>query len=322
MTHTDSARNGMWLAIIAAVLFSAKAVVVKLMYRHGIDATTALALRMLFALPVFAAVAVFETIKAHRRQTFLDWPTRARIVVLGLCGYYLSSFLDFWGLEYISASLERLILFLNPTLVLLIGLLFLRRPVARAQWFAMCVSYAGIVLVFFENLRVDGAHVAFGSALVFMAALSYALYLLLSGELLKRIGSLRLVAYAMCVSTVACLIQYALAHSWPSLLQQPMPVYQLSLVNAVFCTIIPVYLTMFAIARIGAATTAQTAMVGPVSLLFLGWWILGEVITPVQIVGTVVVLGGIWMLARYNQTLARVSPGAGSDTAARTAARR
>jgi len=305
--HPDSrvspsrlSRQGLWLAVIAAVLFSAKAVVVKLMYRHGIDATTALALRMLFSLPVFAAVAVFETIKAHRSQAPLDGPTRLRIVVLGLLGYYLSSFLDFWGLEYISASLERLILFLNPTLVLLIGLLFLKRTVARAQWFAMLVSYAGIVLVFFENLRVDGAHVAYGSALVFLAALSYALYLLLSGELLKRIGSLRLVAYAMCVSTIACLIQFTAAHSWSSLHSLPVAVYQLSAINAVFCTIIPVYLTMFAIARVGAASTAQTAMIGPVSLLFLGWWVLGEAITPIQISGTAVVIAGIWMLVRYN----------------------
>ena len=300
----DVARHGLWLAIVAAILFSAKAVVIKLMYRHGIDATTALALRMLFSLPVFAAVAIYETAKAHRTQPRLDAPTRWRIVLLGLLGYYLSSFLDFWGLEYISASLERLILFLNPTLVLLIGLFFLGKPVARAQWFALCVSYAGIVLVFVENLRVDGAHVALGAGLVFAAALSYALYLLLSGELLKRIGSLRLVAYAMCVSTVACLIHFALTHPL-SALQQPAPVYWLSLINAVFCTIIPVYLTMFAIARVGAASTAQTAMVGPVSLLFLGWWILGEAITPLQITGTAVVIAGIWVLARYNAAVAK-----------------
>lgn len=304
--YSDPYFRGLWLAIIAAVLFSAKAVVVKLMYRHGIDATTALALRMLFSLPVFAAVALFETLKAHRTQPPLDSATRWRIVLLGLLGYYLSSFLDFWGLEYISASLERLILFLNPTLVLLIGLLFLGKPVVRAQWLALCVSYAGIVLVFVENLRVDGSHVAFGAALVFAAALSYALYLLLSGELLKQIGSLRLVAYAMCVSTVACLLHFGLTHPLAAL-HQPAPVYWLSLINAVFCTIIPVYLTMFAIARVGAASTAQTAMIGPVSLLFLGWWILGEAITPLQISGTAIVIAGIWMLARYNKAAAQQS---------------
>jgi drug/metabolite transporter (DMT)-like permease len=233
--------------------------------------TTVLALRMLFSLPIFAAVATIETMKAHRTQPALDGRTRWRIVVLGLFGYYLSSFLDFWGLEFISASLERLILFLNPTLVLLIGLMFLNKPVARAQWIAMIVSYAGIVLVFAENLRVDGAHVALGAALVFGAALSYAIYLLLSGELLKRLGSLRLVAYAMCVSTVACLAHFAITNDVSDLVQ-PRSVYLLSAINALFCTVVPVYFTMFAIDRVGPASTSQTAMVGPVSLLFLGWW--------------------------------------------------
>jgi drug/metabolite transporter (DMT)-like permease len=290
-------RDGLWLAAIAAVLFSAKAILAKFMYRHGIDAVTLIALRMLFSLPVFAFVAVLETWRAHRAGDRLSWRECAQVVVLGFFGYYLSSFLDFWGLQYVSASLERLILFLNPSLVLLIGVLFLRRRVSRRQWFAMAVGYLGIVLVFWEGLRLGGSGVAFGSLLVFLAALSYALYLLMSGALVSRVGSLRLVAYAMCVSTMACLIQFALIHP-PSMLVQPAAVYALSAANALFCTVVPVYLTMFAIARIGAATTAQTAMIGPVSLVFLGWWLLGETITPLQLVGTAVVIAGMWLLAR------------------------
>jgi len=297
------ARTGFWFALIAAVLFSGKAIVAKLIYRHGVDATTVLALRMLFSLPVFATVALLETVKASRIQVPLDARTRWRIVLLGLLGYYLSSFLDFWGLEYVSASLERLILFLNPTLVLLIGLLFLKKPVARAQWLAMGVSYAGIVLVFAENLRVDGQHVAFGSLLVFGAALSYAFYLLLSGELLKRLSSLRLVAYAMCVSTIAVLVHFSITRNVSDLLQ-PHAVYLLSAINALFCTVVPVYFTMFAIDRIGPASTSQTAMVGPVSLLFFGWWLLGETITPIQISGTAIVIAGIWLLARHSSAVA------------------
>lgn len=188
VTSTEARRTGLILAAIAAVLFSAKAILAKLMYRHGIDAVTLIALRMLFALPVFAVVALIETWRARERGDRLTPRERWQIVLLGLLGYYLSSFLDFWGLQYISASLERLILFLNPSLVLLIGLLFLRRPVAPRQWAAMGVSYAGIVLVFWENLRIGGSNVALGSALVFGAALSYALYLLLSGELVRRVG--------------------------------------------------------------------------------------------------------------------------------------
>ncbi len=297
MNPTSTRRTGLLLAAIAAVLFSAKAILAKLMYGHGIDAVTLIALRMLFALPVFATVAVLETWRARERGDRLTATERWQIVLLGLLGYYLSSFLDFWGLMYISASLERLILFLNPTLVLLIGIAFMGKRVGSRQWLAMAVSYVGIVLVFWENLRIGGSQVMLGSALVFGAALSYALYLLLSGELVRRVGALRLVAYAMCVSTAACLIQFALIHP-PAVLLQPAPVYVLSLVNAMFCTVVPVYLTMFAIARIGAGTTAQTAMIGPVSLLFLGWWILGETITPVQLLGTAVVVAGIALLSR------------------------
>lgn len=297
-------RQGFWLALIAAVLFSAKAIVAKLIYRHGVDATTVLALRMLFALPVFATVAAIETVKAHRTQPRLDRRTRIHVVLLGLLGYYLSSFLDFQGLAYISAALERLILFLNPTLVLLLGALFLNRPVLRGQWLAMAVSYLGIVLVFVENLRVDGEHVALGATLVFGAALSYAIYLLLSGELLKRLGSLRLVAYAMCISTLACLVHFAITNR-PADLIQPRAVYLLSAFNALFCTVVPVYFTMFAIDRIGPAATSQTAMVGPVSLLFLGWWILGETVSPIQMAGTAVVIAGIALLARQHGAITR-----------------
>jgi drug/metabolite transporter (DMT)-like permease len=306
MIAADARRTGLLLAAIAAVLFSAKAILAKFLYRHGIDAVTLIALRMLFALPVFAFVAVLETWRARERGDSLTPRERWQIVLLGLLGYYLSSFLDFWGLQYISASLERLILFLNPTLVLLIGVLFLRQHVSGRQWAAMAVSYAGIVLVFWENLRIGGSHVALGSALVFGAALSYALYLLLSGELVRRVGSLRLVAYAMCVSTIACLVQFFLVHP-PSMLVQPMPVYGLSLLNALACTVVPVYLTMFAVARIGAGATSQTAMIGPVSLVFFGWWLLGEQVTPLQLAGTAVVLAGIALLSRVPPAKAPVA---------------
>ncbi len=303
----DSAthRNGLWLGAIAAILFSTKAILAKLLYRHGIDAVTLIALRMLFALPVFAAVALFETWRARRDGNRLNWAECAQILLLGLLGYYLSSFLDFWGLQYVSASLERLILFLNPSLVLLIGLLFLGRRVSPAQWLAMLVSYAGVVLVFYEGLRLGGSQVALGSALVFAAAISYALYLLMSGALVKRVGSLRLVAYAMCVSTVACLLQFLLIHPI-AMLRQPQVVYGLSALNAFFCTVLPVYLTMFAIARIGPALTAQTAMLGPVSLVFLGWWLLGEPITWLQLLGTAIVLAGMALLLRVRQTPAPI----------------
>jgi len=288
--------GGYALAATAAILFSFKAILAKLLYRWNIDPITLMSLRMGMAMPVFALVAIIETRRASRRGDRLSAAERGQILLLGLVGYYLSSYLDFWGLQYIAAALERLILFLTPTLVLLLSVLFLRRRVERRQLWALAISYAGTVLVFVEHMRFDGGSVAFGSALVFAAALAYAVYLVLSGELVARIGSLRLVSYVMLVSTALCGVHYSLIHSVGDLLAQPRAVLQLSLLNALLCTVAPVFLTMFAIARIGAPRASHLSLLGPVSLLFLGHWILGERITPTQIAGTMVVLVGIGWL--------------------------
>lgn len=302
---SDSSRRtqGLWLAAVAAILFSAKAIVAKFIYRHGVDALTLMALRMALSLPVFATVAVIETRRARASADRLNGRELALIVLLGILGYYLASLLDFAGLQYVSAALERLILFLTPTLVLLIGVIAWRKPANARQWLALATSYAGIVLVFWDNLRVGGGHVLLGSALIFGAALSYAIYLSLSGEMVKRVGSLRLVAYAMCVSTTATCVHFVLSHP-ASLLIQPPAVYGLSLINAVFCTVLPVYMTMFAVARIGAPTVAQFSVIGPVSLVFLGWWLLGEAITPLQLLGTAVVVAGVWVVTQTKSPVA------------------
>jgi drug/metabolite transporter (DMT)-like permease len=299
-THDPAARQarrtGFFLAATGAVLFSAKAILAKFQYRYGIDALDVLALRMLMSLPLFVALGIHESRRAGRtRMSRRDF---GLIVILGVLGYYLSSLFDFWGLEYVPVSLERLILFLNPTFVLLIGVFAFGRKVARKEWIALAVSYAGVALVFVENLRVQGEHVLFGSALVLLAALSYALYLAMSGQLIQRIGSLRLVAYAMCVSTAATVIHYLLLRDPVHLLQLPTQVYWLALVNAIFCTFLPVTFTMGAVARLGAGSAAQMSVIGPVSLVFLGAWLLGEPITVVQLVGTAVVLSGVLLLTR------------------------
>jgi drug/metabolite transporter (DMT)-like permease len=284
--------GGLMLAIGGAVLFSGKAVVAKLLYRYQLDAVTLIAFRMLFSFPVFAAVAVWQM----RRATPLSAPDRWRIVGLGLVGYYLSSFLDFLGLQYITVGLERLILFLTPTFVLLISATLLRQHINRYQWLALAASYAGIVLVFVHDLQGGGSNVLLGSALVLASAAAYAAYLLLSGEMVKRIGSLRLVAYAMCVSTAACLVQYFLLRPVSGLVQ-PLPVYGLSLVNGLLCTVAPVFMTMTAVQRVGAGVASQAGMIGPVSTLFLGAIILGEPVTSWQLAGTALVLSGIYLLS-------------------------
>jgi drug/metabolite transporter (DMT)-like permease len=284
---------GLAIAIFAAVLFSAKAIVAKLIYRYQVDAVTLIAFRMLFSLPIFALVAIWQA----RNGSSLSWLDRVRLVGLGLVGYYLSSFLDFLGLQYITAGLERLILFLTPSFVLLISAIFLKRKVGSLEWAALGISYLGIVLVLFHDLKFGGDQVMLGATLVLGAAIAYALYLIQSGQLVMRLGSLRLVSYAMCVASAACISQFFLLRP-VSMLVQPAEVYWLSLVNAIFCTVFPVFLTMFAVQRIGAATASQAGMIGPVSTLFLGSLFLNEAITGWQLAGTVLVLMGMYLLSR------------------------
>lgn len=286
-------RRGLLMAATAAVLFSAKAIVAKLLYRHPVDALDVLALRMLFSAPLFCAIALWQ----WRRSPTLSWREVGSIVVLGLLGYYLSSYLDFCGLQFISAALERLILFLSPSFVLLLSATVLRRRISLREWAALALAYGGIVLVFAHDLHLGGDRVVLGAGLVLGSALSYALYLLGSGELVKRLGPWRLVAYAMLVSTVAVLLHYGLARPLPQLLQHAAPVYALSLVNAVFCTVMPVVLTMLAVARIGAPGAAQAGMLGPVSTVFLGAWLLQEPVTAWQLCGCALVLGGMYVLS-------------------------
>lgn len=284
---------GLAIAITGAVFFSTKAIVAKLIYRYQVDAVTLIMFRMLFALPFFATIALWKA----ATNPPLSKADRIRVVLLGLVGYYLSSFLDFLGLQYISAGLERLILFLTPSFVLLISFFFLKKKVSLVEWAALLTSYLGMVLVFIHDASAGGSNVLLGGALVLSSAIAYAMYLLLSGELVKRIGTLRLVAYAMCVSSAACIVQFFLLRP-AGMMVQPMGVYGLSLVNAVFCTVLPVFLTMLAVEKIGAASASQAGMIGPVSTLFLGALILDEPITAIQLGGTALVLFGIYLLSR------------------------
>jgi drug/metabolite transporter (DMT)-like permease len=284
---------GLALATAGSIAFSGKAIIVKLAYRHGVDAVTLIMYRMLFALPLFAAIAWW----AGRGKPVLaarDW----RVVAgLGFSGYYLASFLDFAGLAYVSAGLERLVLYLNPTLVLVIGRVLFRRRVERRQLLALAVSYAGVLLVFGHEVRLAGPHVALGAALVFGSAVSYALYLVFSGEEVRRLGSLRLTGLASTVACGLCLLQFALLRPLSAAAVAPQVLW-LSVLNATACTVAPVLMVMMAIERVGATVAAQTGMVGPLSTILMGVVILGEPFTAWVAVGTLFVLAGIWLLAR------------------------
>ncbi len=285
---------GLLFAAGGAVAFSGKAIIIKLAYRYGVDAVTLLALRMLFALPMFVALAWW----AGRGKPALDLRDKLAVLGLGFCGYYLASTLDFLGLAYISASLERLILYLNPTIVLLLGAFMLARPIRARQLAALSVSYLGALVVFGQELSFEGGQVALGAALVFGSALFYAVYLLYSGEVLKRVGSLRLTGLATSVACVLCILQFVLLRPPGSAFAVAPEVLWLSLLNATACTFAPVLMTMLAIERVGPAVTSQTGMVGPMSTIVMGVLILGEPFTGWVALGTSLVLLGVWLLAR------------------------
>jgi drug/metabolite transporter (DMT)-like permease len=286
---------GLALATFGAIAFSGKAIIVKLAYRHGVDAVTLIMLRMLFALPLFALMAWW----AGRGKPALTRRDGFGVVGLGFSGYYLSSFLDFAGLAYITASLERLILYLNPTLVLLFGWIVYRRRITRWQFAGMAVSYSGVLLVFGHELSLgQSAAAAWGAFLVFLSAVSYAIYLVASGEFVKRLGSLRLVGLATSVACLLCIAQFLLLRPMSAAFEVAPEVIWLSVLNATLCTAVPVLAVMMAIERIGPAMAAQTGMVGPMSTILMGVLLLGEPFTLWIAAGTVLVVTGIFVFTR------------------------
>ncbi len=292
--------SGLLLASAGSIAFSGKAIIVKLAYRHGVDAVTLIMYRMLFALPLFLALAWWFS-RGKPPLSRRDW---LGIAGLGLTGYYLASFLDFWGLQYISASLERLILYLNPTLVLVLGWLLYGRRISRLQAVAMAVSYAGVLLVFGHEADFAGTHAVLGALLVFGSAVSYAIYLVYSGELVKRLGSMRLVGLATSVACGLCLLQFVLLRPIEAATTVAPEVIWLSLLNATLCTFAPVIMVMMAIERLGAGLAAQTGMIGPMSTIAMGVIILGEPFNGWIVAGTVLVVAGVFLVTRFGTSAA------------------
>ena len=284
---------GLVLAAAGAIAFSGKAIIVKLAYRYGVDAVTLIMYRMLMALPFFVAMAWWSS-RGKPALTRRDW---LGVVFLGVTGYYMASFLDFLGLQYISASLERLILYLNPTLVLLLGLVLYRRRITAWQALGMAVSYAGVVLVFGHEIHLQGQEVVLGAVLVFGSALSYAIYLVYSGELVQRLGSLRLVGLATTVACLCCIVQFVLLRPFSAALVAP-EVLALSVLNALACTVAPVLMIMMAIERLGSGLASQVGMIGPMSTILMGVLILGEPMTGWVLGGTALVIAGIYVFTR------------------------
>ncbi len=291
--HNRSALIGMALALMAALFFSIKAIFVKLAYQHGVDAITLLTLRMAFALPVFIVVAIIE-----QRKTGVQPITRQQsmsIIGLGLIGYYLASMLDFVGLQYVSAGIERLILFLFPTFTVLLSMLFLGRRISRVEISALILSYIGISLSVQQEVSLDGENSLLGVLLIFGSTLAYAVYLIGSGELIPRIGSRRFMAYAMIVSCLAVMMQFIISRDMAILLSQQVEVYGYGLAIALFSTVLPAFMLAAAIHCIGASHTSIIGGIGPVATIILAVLLLGETMTGIQVGGALLVVAGVML---------------------------
>jgi len=286
---------GAGLALLAALGFSLKAIFVKLAYPYGVDAITLLALRMGFSLPVFLWVGLVTGQRAGASLSGGDW---GRLFLLGCLGYYGASILDFWGLQYISAGLERLILFTYPTLTILIGVLFQGKPFAKREGVALVLCYTGIGFAFIHDLGLgDARSVWIGGALVFASSVSYALYLSGSASMIGRLGAMRFSALAMLMSSAVTLLHFGLSHPLTAFVQ-PLPVYGWGLAMALFATVVPVFAQSAAIRRLGAGRASLFGMVGPLLTIGFGWWLLDESISLAQMAGAGLVLAGILIVSR------------------------
>lgn len=281
---------GVGCAVLAALGFSVKAILIKLAYLDAVDAVTLLTLRMVMAAPFFFLVALWSRARAHRAP--ITGRDGLAILLLGLSGYYVSSVLDFIGLQYISASLERLILFLYPTMVVVLSALVFKRAVGRREFVALALSYGGIALAFMHDIRVSQADVTLGAALVFVSALTYAIYLVGAGHTIARVGAARFTAYAMLIASAAIVVHFALTHPWSDLNVSPR-VLQLSFALAIFSTVLPTFLLSTAIRLMGSSRTSLVGSISPMATIYLAYLILSEPISAVQIAGSVLVLAGV-----------------------------
>ena len=281
---------GVVLTIAGSIAFSGKPIIIKLAYAHDVDVMTLLALRMLFSLPFFAAMALWAG-RAPTSLTRNDWLT---VVALGFIGYYLGSYLDLAGLQYISASLGRLILYLYPTVVLVLGALVLKQRITRRHLVSLALSYGGIVLVFRSELGLAGPldTTLLGAALVFAGAVSYAVYLVAGARVIQKLGSMRFTAYGSIAATFFVVTTFFTTHG-PERLVVAREVYGLTLILAVFSTVLPLWLMAEGLKRIGANQVSLVACIGPISTIGLSHVFLGEAVSVIQLAGAGLVLCGI-----------------------------
>lgn len=293
----NSRTLGIISGVIGILLFSSKAVMVKLAYQYEIDSISILLLRMGFALPFYVVVALFNRPQSKPTRKDYLW-----LVGLGFVGYYLASYFDFYGLKFIKASLERLILFVYPTLVVLISYLIFRRRITKNQTIGIFVTYLGIFIIFGTELQLgEQSNVLRGGFFVFLSAVTYASYLVGSGWLIPTFGSKVFTAYAMIVSCLAVILHFGITDS-PDLLSHPSEVYLIGFLMAVFATVVPTFLISYAIKKLGASTFSIFGSLGPVSTIGLAYIFLDERITMLQMIGVIVILFGIYIAEKKRRT--------------------
>jgi drug/metabolite transporter (DMT)-like permease len=279
------------IGVTGVLLFSSKAVMVKLAYHYEIDAVSLLLLRMVFALPFYIVISLMQKPVVDRNLIGKDY---LYLAGFGFIGYYLASYFDFQGLTYIKAGLERLILFVYPTLVFLISFVFLKKPITRNQIFAIIITYCGIAIVFSSELNNgQSEHVLLGALLIFLSALTYAGYLVGSGWLIPKFGATRFTSYAMIISCLCVIVHYGVTTDLSAIFALPSEVYWIGLLMAVVATVIPSYLISYSIKNLGAGNFSILGSLGPVSTIVLAYFFLDEMLRPIQFVGGVVVIVGV-----------------------------
>jgi drug/metabolite transporter (DMT)-like permease len=287
---------GFLIALVGAVLFSTKAIIVKLAFAHTtMDALTLLTLRMLFSLPFYLAAAWIGSAQSgETRFTRKQWVT---ILSLGLFGYYLSSLFDFMGLQYISAGLERLILFLYPSFALLINRILFKERISGLQLGALALTYAGIAIAYFGELDIQkqSPHLYWGSFLVFLCSITYATYIVGSGRMVKTIAPAKFTAYAMLASTAGVFAHFLIAGNRQDL-ETAVTHWGYGLSLAILATVIPTFLLSWAIKKIGANNVAIISAIGPVSTIIQAYLVLGEKIFAAQLFGTALVIIGVLLI--------------------------
>jgi drug/metabolite transporter (DMT)-like permease len=294
--------------VLGVLGFSFKGILIKLAYQaHPIDPLTLLTLRMLYSAPFFCVMAWWSSRRAT--TTPIGRADALRLVWFGVVGYWLASLLDFSGLQYITASLERLVLYLYPTLVVLLSALLLRTPVTPRAVGALVLSYAGIALAVSHDLRItgDAGATIFGSALVFASAALYALYLVQSGSVIARLGSMRFTAWAMLASFVFVVVQFVVTRPVDAL-DVPAKIHAISLTMAVVSTVLPTWLIAESIRRLGANTASLIGALGPLFTIGLGAMILGEPVAELQMAGAALVLAGVLLVTFRRSAASRSLP--------------